>query len=129
MQVSQLLREIDRRRCTYSVLASRLVTGVFRILHGVLLGGLALALGVLDTLHLLVLRLGRHRNVILSRVVWWIQYTRLVRSDGSAIEVIVSGVVCDSEEEAVKVSTRAAHFLSTLTPYGKCNVYHWGNAS
>jgi hypothetical protein len=28
-----------------------------------------------------------------------------------AIEVFVSGVVCDSEEEAVKVSTRAAHFL------------------
>lgn len=52
-----------------------------------------------------------------------------MRSDGSAIEVFVSGVVCDSEEEAVKVSTRAAHFLSTLTLYGKRDAHHWGNAS
>jgi hypothetical protein len=40
-------------------------------------------------------------------------------SDGNAIEVLVSGMVCDDEEEAVKVSPRAAHYFSTLTICGK----------
>lgn len=52
---------------------------------------------------------------------------RLMRWDRSAIEVFVSGVVCDNEEEAVKVSTRAAHFLHTSAIYGKCDAHHWGN--
>ena len=55
---------VNMRQQTYSFFSGRLVAGLLGIVHDVLLGGLALALGVLDTLHLLILALRRHCDVV-----------------------------------------------------------------
>ena len=55
---------VNMRYQTYSFFSGRLVAGLLGIVHDVLLGGLALALGVLDTLHLLIFALGRHCDVV-----------------------------------------------------------------
>jgi hypothetical protein len=55
---------VDLRQQTYGFFSGRLVAGLLGIVHDVLLGGLALALGVLDALHLLIFALGRHCDVV-----------------------------------------------------------------
>lgn len=98
--------------CAYLFFTSRLVAGILRLLHDVLLGGLALALGVLDTFHLLVLRLGRHCGCGCVCEVSCTKSVQLMRSDKRAIGVFLCEMLCDDEEEAVNVSTRAVHYFS-----------------